>query len=86
MIIRYTRHEAEINNPPNFNSVFIDYYIDTLHTVRYPLNVFFLEPEIKENFLGYMLVHYPTEYAQIIDEEDKDFNSTFVLYAHIIGE
>lgn len=85
MIIRYARLRADIANPPPTNYVFIDYYLDVIHRPEFPLNVSHMEPENKENFLGYMLVHYPTEYAQIIDEKDAHLSSTFVLHAEVFG-
>lgn len=89
MLIRFARLKDKINETPDsspINYVFIDYYLDVLHKPEFPLNVIFMEPEDKENFLGYMLVHYPTEYAQIIDEEDAYLRSTFVLHAEILGD
>ena len=84
MLITFTRIKSSVDKPPSHQAVFIDYFISTIHIPSLPINVYYLEPESKERFLGYMLVHYPMEYVQIIDEDDPNDHSTFIINVEIL--
>lgn len=84
MLITFTRIKSNVGKEHSHNTVFIDYFVSVVNVTSFPMNVYFLEPENKERFLGYMLVHYPAEYAQIVDEDDPYDHSTFITSVEIL--